>query len=173
LRAATQDEHQSLDQELGRLDLAVRGEYACFLRVQHQARRGVERWLASACPSEWLPPSQTALLESDLAELGCAIDDAPVGFALDNEGPVAWLGTAWVLAGSSLGNTMMERDLSARAPAGWPMAFLRDAAMPAYFKALRPLLASSEINVGAQRAASATFAHFQAVAARQMAQVDA
>ena len=173
LRAATQDNHQSLDDALGRLDLAVRSEYACFLRVQVQARRGVERWLASVCPPEWLPPSQVALLESDLSELGCASDNSHTAFALGDEGPVAWLGTAWVLAGSSLGNKMMERDLSARAPVDWPMAFLRDPAMPAFFKALRPLLASTEINLGAERAAFATFAHFQAVAERQLTGVDA
>ncbi len=71
-------------------------------------------------------------------------------------------------AGSSLGNTMMERDLSARAQADWPMAFLRDTAMPAYFRALRPLLATTDINPGAERTASAVFAHFQAEADRQL-----
>ncbi|MBL4792498.1 biliverdin-producing heme oxygenase [Citromicrobium bathyomarinum] len=168
LRAATQDDHHSLDEALGRLDLADRGEYACFLRVQLQARRGVEQWLASVCPPEWLPPSQDALLESDLSALGHESGEAHAAFAFDDEGPVAWLGAAWVLAGSSLGNTMMERDLSARAPADWPMAFLRDTAMPAYFRALRPLLATTDINPGAERTASAVFAHFQAEADRQL-----
>lgn len=164
LRAATQDNHQSLDKALGRLDLADRSEYACFLSVQARARDGVERWLARYCPEEWLPPEQSRLLGSDLAALGAGTDSPSPAFDHGDGGPVAWLGAAWVLAGSSLGNRMMERDLSARAPAGWPMAFLRDDAMPRYFKALRPLLEGTDINPGAERAASAVFAHFQAVA---------
>jgi hypothetical protein len=48
------------------------------------------------------------------------------------------------------------------------MAFLRDTAMPAYFRALRPLLATTDINPGAERTASAVFAHFQAEADRQL-----
>ncbi len=84
LRAATQDDHHSLDEALGRLDLADRGEYACFLRVQLQARRGVEQWLASVCPPEWLPPSQDALLESDLSALGHESGEAHAAFAFDD-----------------------------------------------------------------------------------------
>ena len=76
LRAATQDDHQELDDALGRLDLADRHDYACFLRVQSRARIGVENWLARCCPPEWLPPAQTGLIEADLAALGCAEVDA-------------------------------------------------------------------------------------------------
>lgn len=164
LRAATQDSHTSLDNALGRLDLADHSEYACFLRVQARARQGVEQWLARYCPEEWMPPAQGSLLRSDLAALGADWSDTAPPFDHGDEGPVAWIGAAWVLAGSSLGNRMMERDLSARAPAGWPMAFLRDDAMPRYFKALRPLLEGTDINPGAERVAIAVFTHFQAVA---------
>ena len=176
LRAATHDDHQKLDDALGRLDLADRHDYACFLRVQSRARIGVESWLARCCPAEWLPPAQTDLIEADLAALGFSADgldeDAPA-FTHGDEGPVAWLGAAWVLAGSSLGNRMMERELASRAPAGWPMQFLRDETMPAFFKALRPLLASDEINPGAERTARAVFAHFSREADRQLVAIAA
>ena len=170
LRAATHDSHELLDSTLGRLDLAARDDYARFLTVQARARHGVEAWLARYCPAEWLPPSQAPLLAADLSALGreAVLDDAP-GFDLADQGPVAWLGAAWVLAGSSLGNRMMERDLSARAPANWPMAYLRDNAMTAYFKELRPLLGTTDPNPGAERTAAVVFAHFQQVADRQLA----
>ena len=177
LRAATHDDHQKLDDALGRLDLADRHDYGCFLRGQSRARIGVESWLARCCPPEWLPPAQTGLIEADLAALGCVGSDTPdedvPAFAHADEGPVAWLGAAWVLAGSSLGNRMMERELTGRAPEGWPMQFLRDETMPAFFKALRPLLASDEINPGAERTARAVFAHFSREANRQLVAIAA
>jgi|TARA_R100000049_G_scaffold5356_1_gene16006 heme oxygenase len=172
LRTATQDDHQELDDALGRLDLADRHDYACFLRLQSRARIGVESWLARWCPQEWLPPAQTGLIESDLSALGCAradgFEENIPAFTYASQGPLAWLGAAWVLAGSSLGNRMMERELTSRAPEGWPMQFLRDETMPAYFKALRPLLASDEINPGAERTARAVFAHFSREADRRL-----
>lgn len=167
LRAATQDHHQSLDNALGRLDLAKREDYGRFLTVQARARMGVEKWLARYCPREWMPPSQAALLQRDLTALGYTPPRGSPAFAHGDEGPVAWLGAAWVLAGSSLGNRMMERDLTARAPSGWPMAFLRDGAMPAYFKALRPLLEATDVNPGAERTAAAVFDHFMGEARHQ------
>ncbi|MBB3033958.1 biliverdin-producing heme oxygenase [Alteriqipengyuania lutimaris] len=173
LRAATQDHHQSLDTALGRLDLAEREDYVRFLTVQARARAGVETWLARYCPPEWMPPSQAAALERDISDLGHAPLRTTPAFAHGDEGPVAWLGAAWVLAGSSLGNRMMERDLSARAPSGWPMAFLRDSAMPAYFKALRPLLEAIDVNPGAERTATAVFDHFMAEARQQLDKVAA
>ena len=173
LRAATQEHHQSLDTALGRLDLAEQQDYARFLSVQSRARGGVEAWLARYCPPEWMPPSQAASLRQDLTELGFATTHGAPAFAHGDEGPVAWLGAAWVLAGSSLGNRMMERDLAARAPSDWPMAFLRDSAMPSYFKALRPLLENTDVNPGAERTASAVFDHFLDEARQQLAEIAA
>ena len=92
LRAATRNEHQSLDDALGRLDLADRGDYARFLRVQSRARHGVQKWLESTCPPEWLPPSQADRLDRDLAALGCEAEDDAPDFTCADEGPVAWLG---------------------------------------------------------------------------------
>lgn len=170
LRAATHDNHQSLDTALGRLDLADRDDYACFLQIQARARHGLETWLEKYCPLEWRPPRQDALLAADLAALDITLDrEGAPDFDHPDEGPVAWLGAAWVLAGSSLGNRMMERDLAARAPDGWPMQFLRDTTMPAYFKALRTPLSATHANPGAERTARAVFDHFQAQADHRLA----
>ena len=168
-RAATQDDHQALDSALGSLDLANREDYVRFLRVQAAARRGVEHWLARHAPPQWLPPQQVFLIERDLEALDSDDRGGAPDFAIEAVAPDAWLGVAWVLAGSSLGNRLMERDLTARAPADWPMAFLRDEAMPAYFKALRPLLGGTERSVTGELAASAVFAHFMAEARRHLA----
>lgn len=161
LRAATQIDHDALDRALGRLDLAERRDYARFLSVQLRARAGVEEWLMRNAPGEWMPPSTASLLRRDLDWLGEPGDEetAPA-FDPEAETQDAWLGAAWVIAGSSLGNRMMERDLAERVPGHWPMAFLRDGAMPAYFKALRPKLENSATNQAAERAAKAVFAHF-------------
>lgn len=174
LRAATQDQHALLDSTLGRLDLADRGDYARFLRVQIDARLGVEQWLFRHCPAEWLPPSQVTLLRRDLEWLGATFEDGRAP-ALTTPGfsSQAWIGAAWVLAGSSLGNKMMERDLAARAPSNWPMAFLRDRSMPQYFKAILPMLDGTQPNLPAEWAARAVFAHFQAEADRQRVGVPA
>ena len=161
LRAATQDDHEALDAALGALDLAERRDYARFLSVQLRARAGVEQWLACTAPGEWLPPAVTGLLRRDLDWLGYPeVRDTAPTFTNAPSGADAWLGAAWVLAGSSLGNRMTERDLARRAPENWPMAFLRDTAMPDYFKALRPVLEKTEANPAAEQGAKAVFAHF-------------
>ena len=170
LRAATQKEHQSLDDRLGSLDLADRRDYACFLDVQLRARLGVEQWLFQHCPYEWLPPSQISLLRRDLEWLGHASDEASApAFVAPAVTPDAWLGAAWVLAGSSLGNKMMERELAPRVAPSWPMAFVRDEAMPRYFKALRPMLEKVTSNPPAEWAAHAVFGHFLAICEERLA----
>lgn len=170
LRDATQADHQALDTLLGRLDLADRRQYAEFLSVQLRARIGVEQWLFRHCPDQWLPPSQLPALRRDLEWMGYSVDEAaaPV-FSAPSLTPETWLGAAWVLAGSSLGNKMMERDLATRVPASWPMAFVRDEAMPRYFKALRPLLEDTRPNLPSEWAANAVFAHFLIIAKEAMA----
>ena len=169
LRVATQVDHQALDKLLGRLDLADRHQYAEFLSVQLRARIGVEQWLFRHCPVQWLPPSQLPALQRDLEWLGCPVDEmaAPV-FSTPSLTPDTWLGAAWVLAGSSLGNRMMERELANRVPASWPMAFVRDEDMPRYFKALRPVLEDARPNLPAEWAAHSVFAHFLKIAKEAM-----
>ena len=174
LRAATHEHHQKLDDLLGRLDLADRHDYTRFLDIQLSARRGVEQWLYLHAPAHSLPPSQVSLLRRDLDWLGDESRNAPApSFTLPTSDRHAWIGSAWVLAGSSLGNTMMERELAARAPANWPMAFLQDKAMPQYFKALRPLLEDTAANPDALATARAVFAHFLSLAEQEMLAVPA
>ena len=125
-------------------------------------------------PAHWLPPSQVSLLRRDLDWLGDESRNAPApSFHEPASDRHAWIGAAWVLAGSSLGNTMMERALAARAPANWPMAFLQDKTMPQYFKALRPLLEDSAPNAPALDTARAVFAHFLSLAEQEMLAVPA
>ncbi len=170
LRAATQQDHQSLDDMLGPLDLSDRHDYARFLDVQLSARLGVEQWLFQHCPYEWLPPSQVSLLRRDLEWLGHVADEASApAFVAPAITPNAWLGAAWVLAGSSLGNKMMERELAPRVEPSWPMAFVRDEAMPRYFKALHPLLQDREPNLPAEWAAHAVFGHFLSICEKRLA----
>ena len=170
LRAATRVDHDALDHALGRLDLADRRDYVQFLDAQLTARLGVEQWLFQHCPYEWLPPSQVSLLRRDLEWLGHTAGEAnSPAFVAPAITPDAWLGAAWVLAGSSLGNKMMERELAPRVAPSWPMAFIRDEAMPRYFKALRPLLESSRSNPSAEWTAHAVFGHFLTICERHMA----
>jgi len=174
LRAATREQHQKLDDLLGRLDLADRRDYTRFLDIQLSARRGVEQWLYLNAPAHWLPPSQVSLLRRDLEWLGYEPRDARApSFLVLFSDPFEWIGAAWVLAGSSLGNKMMERELAARAPASWPMAFLQDKTMPHYFTALRPLLEDDAANREAIDAAKAVFAHFLSLAEQEMLAVPA
>ncbi|MAS85480.1 MAG: hypothetical protein CL953_06415 [Erythrobacteraceae bacterium] len=170
LRAATQSDHQSLDDMLGSLDLADRHDYIRFLDVQLRARLGVEQWLFQHCPYEWLPPSQITLLRRDLEWLGHTVAEGSApAFVAPAVSPSAWLGAAWVLAGSSLGNKMMERELAPRVAPSWPMAFVRDEAMPRYFKALRPLLESNQQDLPAEWAARAVFGHFNSICGERLA----
>ncbi len=174
LRAATHEHHQQLDNLLGRLDLAERHDYACFLEVQLSARLGVEQWLYLNAPAHWLPPSQVSLLRRDLDWLGYdARSTRGPDFIAPVDSPEAWIGAAWVLAGSSLGNRMMEREVADRAADNWPMAFLQDQAMPRYFKALLPLLQDTATNVAAEKTARAVFAHFHAEAGQRLLAVAA
>ena len=82
------------------------------------------------------------------------------------------LGVAWVLAGSSLGNRAILKEVQ-RITAddhsdSWPCAFLGDEAMLSFWKRLRQRIerpaSSSEVEA-ASRAAAAVFDHFLATTA--------
>lgn len=138
LRQATAEIHAGLDKTVGHLPMASDRDYAAFLSAQHSARSAVERALAAMPPASLsAPPSQLALLKSDLNDLGAR----PAGFAeyLRLATPNAALGAAWTLAGSSLGNRAM---LAHRRKAGLAGAerFLSDERMPRYFAQLRQVL---------------------------------
>ena len=167
LRTATSEAHDRLDRAMAALDLVQRGDYARFLRIQHAARGPIEAWCRASLPEELLPPSQLALIESDLADLGESMGPAHARpFIASAEGA---LGIAWALAGSSLGNRAMLADLRKRGGAALPTRFLGDGAMPAFFARLRPKLEQPiDEAVIAVAGAHAVFARFAEVAAAHL-----
>jgi heme oxygenase len=169
LRTATSEAHDRLDRAMAALDLIQRGDYARFLRVQHAARAPIEAWCQAALPQELLPPSQLALIEADLADLGESSRTASSRpFIANADGA---LGIAWALGGSSLGNRAMLADLRKRGGAALPARFLSDGAMPAFFASLRPKLEQpidEAAIAGAVAGAHAVFARFAEVAAAHL-----
>jgi heme oxygenase len=151
------------------LDLVERGDYAHFLRIQFDARAPIETWCQTALPQELLPPSQLALIEADLADLGESAGAASSRpFMANTDGA---LGIAWALAGSSLGNRAMLADLRKRGGAALPTRFLGDGAMPAFFVSLRPMLEQpidEAVIAAAVAGAHAVFARFAEVAAAHL-----
>ncbi|MEM7666068.1 MAG: biliverdin-producing heme oxygenase [Pseudomonadota bacterium] len=146
-----------------------RADYARFLSLQHAARAPVEAWLAQHADDPLRPPAQCPLIARDLERLNCEIPADAREFTLpDNdqhEGHV--LGAAWVLAGSSLGNRaiLKELDRAGRTEGGedWPHAFLASDTMLAYWKGLRKRIERPadvhEVDA-ASHAAAAVFDHF-------------
>jgi heme oxygenase len=168
LRTATSEAHDRLDRAMAALDLVQRGDYAHFLRIQHTARAPIEAWGQATLPQEMLPPSQLALIEADLADLGESAGAPSRPFIANADGA---LGIAWALAGSSLGNRAMLADLRKRGGAALPTRFLGDGAMPAFFASLRPQLEQpigDAVIAGAVAGAHAVFARFAEVAAAHL-----
>lgn len=140
LRRATASSHERLDRSIRPAsDWRSRQDYARFLSTQYAARLPVESWLLAFAPAGLKPPEQTPLIARDLARLGESVPGRSGGFALEEFGPSAVIGVAWVLAGSSLGNRAMLRDMQAALPAEtvWPHEFLGSRAMTAFWKELR------------------------------------
>lgn len=173
LRAATMAAHDLLDHAMQAASgWQTRSDYARFLALQYVARVPLETWLAGHAPGDLVPPPQTALLARDLAALGVGLPPAchpfdPVQTPSGTGGGEA-LGTAWVLAGSALGNRTIARAVTRIGGGEWPMAFLGDEAMMAFWQGLRARIerpAAPGEAAGATRAAEAVFAHFLAVAA--------
>jgi hypothetical protein len=72
-----------------------------------------------------------------------------------------------VLAGSALGNRTIAKSVARIGGGAWPAAFLDDAAMMAFWQALRRRIERPAVPAevaGATRAAEAVFAHFLAAA---------
>lgn len=170
LRAATMAAHDLLDTTMQAASgWRSRDDYARFLALQHAARAPLEAWLAANAPHDLCPPPQTGLLAADLAALGQPLPaPAPLvpGFS---PGSGTALGAAWVLAGSALGNRAIAKAVARIGGGRWPVAFLGDSAMMAFWQGLRARIerpaAPSEAE-GAADAAAAVFAHFLAVAER-------
>ncbi|MCH2487807.1 MAG: biliverdin-producing heme oxygenase [Erythrobacter sp.] len=160
LRRETADMHDTLDRALGDEAMASPREYARFLATQYRARKPIEDWVAGNMSREAGPPAQTPLIAADLAALGQSAPTHIAHFAMPEAAdPV---GLQWALAGSSLGNRAMLAQRRKQGLDG-PVNFLSDAAMPAFFKELRPALeiVSDPARVGhAVAAAEAVFACF-------------
>ena len=105
--------------------------YIAFLKAQGEVRSALDEAFEYHAPlGIAAPPSQTALINADLQDLGEAgLSAKPIiRFANAYES----LGAAWVVAGSSMGNRTM---LARRRKSGYDTAnaFFADASMPAYF----------------------------------------
>ncbi|MCX9148400.1 biliverdin-producing heme oxygenase [Erythrobacter sp. WG] len=180
LRAATMAAHDLLDHAMQAASgWQTRSDYARFLGLQHAARVPVEAWLAEHAPADLRPPLQTPLIARDLSALGTGLPPASPPFDpgyTPSSPPLAGvfhvkhsaLGVAWVLAGSALGNAAIGRQVKRIGDGVWPMAFLGDAAMMAFWQGLRARIegepASPAEAAGATQAAEAVFAHFLGVA---------
>jgi heme oxygenase (biliverdin-IX-beta and delta-forming) len=168
LRAATMAAHDLLDHAMQAASgWQTRSDYARFLALQYAARVPLEDWLARHAPSDLSPPSQTPLLARDLAALGLDVPKPAPGLTPDMPAPGEALGTAWVLAGSALGNRAIAKQVARIGGGEWPTAFLGDDTMMAFWQGLRARIerpAEPDEAEGATRAAEAVFAHFLAVA---------
>lgn len=168
LRNATMAAHDLLDQAMQAASgWQTRADYARFLALQHAARSPLEAWIGAHAPHGLAPPPQSGLIARDLAALGCALPDPAPLFTLGRTGAGHALGTAWVLAGSALGNRAIAKQVARIGGGAWPVAFLDDGAMMTFWQGLRERVerpAGAEEAEGATRAAEAVFAHFLAVA---------
>ena len=162
LRAATAADHTLLDQAMAGLRLAEPDDLVQFLGIHLAARAGIESWLADNAAPGWVPPAQTGLIAADLVALG----GLPAAFPAPRFVPgeeADWLGPAYVIAGSHLGNRLLL------AQAGPTLAedaqrFLVGSAMQDYWRRLRTLLSGTpgpDGGAAAVRGAQATFAHFR------------
>jgi len=156
----------------------ARADYTRFLGLQYAARRPVEAWLSVNAPPALCPPAQCDLIAADLLELGEILPESGPAFALyadpASKTPTDCevLGAAWVLAGSSLGNRAILKEVRRTAKQSgeeaWPDSFLGDDAMMDFWKSLRRRIerpADIDEVAGASQAAAAVFDHFIALAA--------
>lgn len=126
LRADTADAHERLEQDLGLLQPPLsRARFARLLQRFHAFHRAWEPAVAArlADPAFFEPRRRLALLEADLAALGCpagqadgtpaAVDRLTVSVA------AAW-GSLYVLEGSTMGGQIIARRLAGETwlPAG-------------------------------------------------------
>lgn len=175
LRRATASSHQRLDRSMRPAsDWRSREDYARFLSTQYAARLPVEAWLLAFAPAGLKPPEQTQLIARDLSRLGASVPGRSGGFSLDEFGPNAVIGVAWVLAGSSLGNRAMLRDMQRALPAGtaWPHDFLGSRAMTEFWKGLRVRIdgrAGQAERTQSASAARCVFDHFLSHATAEVA----
>ncbi|MEL6541697.1 MAG: biliverdin-producing heme oxygenase [Pseudomonadota bacterium] len=175
LRKATADAHDRLDGTMRVVaGWSTIDDYTRFLALQYAARKPVEQWIEANAPADLRPPAQSPLIKRDLADLQCELPtdeltfDPP--FFNDHEPQgrhSATLGSAWVLAGSSLGNRAILGEITRLAkregwPA-WPSRFLGDPNMLDFWKRLRSRIenaADVDTVLMAIRSADLVFEHF-------------
>lgn len=161
LRSATSVDHAILDRSMAVLRLVEPTELVRFLGIHLAARAGIETWLEKHALPGWLPPVQTTLIAHDLIALGGAPEDFPA-LPFDPGAGAGWVGPAYVIAGSHLGNRLLLAQAGAALPRD-AQRFLAGKAMQDYWLRLRIRLASAIGTDGAAgpiEAAKATFGHF-------------
>lgn len=174
LRSATMAAHDLLDDAMQAASgWQTRHDYARFLALQYAARLPLEAWLTTHASADLIPPPQTPLLVRDCEALGMQLPPASrlpasAAFRLPaSASPATALGAAWVLAGSALGNHAIARQVAQIGGGAWPVAFLGDGAMMAFWQSLRARIEGPVAAFDAEsaaHAADAVFAHFLAVA---------
>ena len=174
LRKATATAHDVLDDSMrSAAGWSNINDYAAFLGLQYQARLSVEEWLENEAPKAIKPPLQTGLIEQDLNALHVEVppirDMVSPAFEAHSNTHSA-LGVAWALAGSSLGNRIILKEISRIAKTDdsspFPCAFLSDAGMFAFWQELRPRIEAPASPVQGEQACKAAmevFAHFTRV----------
>lgn len=161
LRASTGADHTVLDRSMADLQLAESGDLVRFLGIHLAARAGIEDWLERNALPGWIPPAQTGLIAQDLLALG----GLPTAFPAPRFDPGAtadWLGVAYVIAGSHLGNRLLLAQAGVALP-DHARRFLAGNAMQDYWRRLRSLLSGMpgpDGGVSSVKGAQATFGHF-------------
>lgn len=138
LRQTTRDAHDRLDLLAASLPVTSRASYVTFLQAQGRARLAAECAFRQTSPTDLgRPPVQGHLIRADLEELGAQLP--PAAMVMTFVSSCEALGAAWVIAGSSLGNSAMFVQ---RQKAGFSESecFLSDPRMPTYFKDLLAVL---------------------------------
>jgi heme oxygenase len=144
------------------------------LKTQYAARVPVEHWLLLNAAADLEPPLQTPLIARDLYALNESLPLPRAPIELGDVDEASVIGVAWVLAGSSLGNRAMLKDMQRARRDGetLPAQFLGDETMLSFWKRLRPRIEQPTTRdrlEAAASAATAIFDHFLSVAAPQPA----
>ena len=140
-------------------------DYARFLTLQHAARAPVEAWMAENAEDALEPPAQCPKIARDLDALRVPVPSNSQPFSITpSQHPASQaLGAAWVLAGSSLGNRSILKEVRRSGHDNWPHAFLGDEAMLEFWQHLRRRIErpadAAEVEA-ASEAANAVFDHF-------------
>lgn len=163
LRDATRDSHDLLDAQMRKTGWHDTSSYSEFLKIQLAARQPIESWI-EGLDDEASPPKQCDLIAGDLAGLGGNTTSPANEFRLPDDADR--LGVYWALAGSSLGNRSIFKELERNGLGHLSNAFLTDEAMQAYWAQLRPQIEQSVAEAEAEsmaKGARAVFQHFRAV----------